>query len=83
MLFAKITFLTSVKTDFPRISMSGMSDSQQFQSIQYANNIHILKYIYDIIQTHILDQRQNTVNPFNDGYKLLVHAVFCEIRNRM
>jgi hypothetical protein len=47
--------------------MSGMSDIQQFQSIQYANIIHIPKYIYDIIQTHILDQRQNTVNPHNDN----------------
>jgi hypothetical protein len=63
--------------------MFGMLDIQQFQSIQYANIIHILKYIYDIIQTHFLDQQQNTMNPFNDGYKLLVEAVICEIRNRM
>jgi hypothetical protein len=63
--------------------MFGMLDIQKFQSIQYANIIHFLKYIYDIIQSHFLDQRQNTVNLFNDGYKLLVQAVIFEIRNRM
>jgi hypothetical protein len=39
------TFGRLLKTDFPRISMFGMLDIQQFQSIQYANIIHILKYI--------------------------------------
>jgi hypothetical protein len=63
--------------------MFGMLDIQKFQFIQYANIIHFLKYIYDIIQSHFLDQRQNTVNLFNDGYKLLVQAVIFEIRNRM
>jgi hypothetical protein len=63
--------------------MFGMLDIQKFQSIQYANIIHLLKYIYDIIQSHFLDQRQNTVNLFNDGYKSLVQAVIFEIRNRM
>jgi hypothetical protein len=63
--------------------MFGMLDIQKFQSIQYANIIHLLKCIYDIIQSHFLDQRQNTVNLFNDGYKLLVQAVIFEIRNRM
>jgi hypothetical protein len=57
--------------------MFGMSDIQHFQSIQYANIIHILMYIFDIIQTYMLDQRQNTVSQFNDGYNLLNHAVFC------
>jgi hypothetical protein len=62
-----------------------MLDIQQFQSIHNANIIHILKYIYiyDIIKTHFFHQRQNTVNPFNDGYKLLIQAVIYEIRNRM
>jgi hypothetical protein len=63
--------------------MFGMLDIHKYQSIQYANIIHILKYIYDIIQSHFLDQRQNTVNLFNDGYKSLVQAVMFEIRNRM
>jgi hypothetical protein len=40
-------------------------------------------YICDIIKTHFLHQRQNTVNPFNDSYKLLIQAVIYEIRNRM
>jgi hypothetical protein len=35
------------------------------------------------MQTHILNQGQTIVNPFNDGYKLLVLAVIWEIRNRM
>jgi hypothetical protein len=63
--------------------MFGMLDIHKFQSIQYANIIYLLKYIYDIIQSHFHDQRQNTVNLFNDGYKLLVQAVIFEIRNRM
>jgi hypothetical protein len=63
--------------------MFGMLDIQKFQSIQYANIIHFLKYIYDIIQSHFLDQQQNTINLFNDSYKLLVQAVIFEIRNRM
>jgi hypothetical protein len=75
--FAKLTFLTIVKVDLPRISMSAMSDIQHCQSIQYANIIQILMYIFDIIRTYILDQRQNIVSPFNDGYNSLNHAVFC------
>jgi hypothetical protein len=63
--------------------MFGMLNIQKFQSIQYANIIHLLKYIYDIIQSHFLDQQPNTVNLFNDDYKLLVQAVICEIRNIM
>jgi hypothetical protein len=63
--------------------MFGMLDIQKFQSIQYANTIHFFKYINYINQSHFLDQRQNTVNLFNDGYKSLVQTVILKIRNRM
>jgi hypothetical protein len=42
-----------------------------------------LIYSHQHLQANFLHQRQNTVNPFNDGYKLLVQAVICEIRNSM
>jgi hypothetical protein len=44
-----IIFFTSIKTNLPRISMSGMSDIQHFQSIHYAYFIHILMFIFDLI----------------------------------
>jgi hypothetical protein len=37
--------------------MSAMSNIQHCQSIQYANIIQILMYIFDIIRMYILDQR--------------------------
>jgi hypothetical protein len=42
-----------------------------------------LIYSHQHLQANFLHQRQNTVNPFNDSYKLLIQAVIYEIRNRM